>query len=136
MKARRSEVSVNQENATVRLADNRLCEICSDKRLALCGNTAGNNNALQHVRTSNLRQPRSKSSKRLGPDLLAVGASEHAHAAIQCPFRMGAPLQELFESDERLLARPSTAVCRSCVQFIPCSGGATNSFRHIDESLR
>jgi len=37
MKSRRSEVSVNQENATVRLPDNRLCEICSDKRLAFRG---------------------------------------------------------------------------------------------------
>src|SRR5204863_7508427 len=103
VKSRRSEVSVNQKNATVRLADNRLCEICSDKRLTLCGNTAGNNDALQHARTSNLRQPRSESSKRLGPELLAVGASEHAPGGIQCPFRMGDPLQELFESDARLL---------------------------------
>src|SRR5256884_2101827 len=88
MKARRSEVSVNQKNATVGLADNRLCEICSDKRLAFCGNTAGNNDALQQARISNLRQPRPESSKRLGPDFFAVGASEHAHARIQCPFRM------------------------------------------------
>src|ERR1700674_4257835 len=136
MKSRRPEVSVNQKNATVRLADNRLCEICSDKRLALSGNTAGNEDALQHARTSSLRKPRSKSSKRLGPDLFAVDASEHAQAWIQCPFWMSAPLQELLESDDRLFIRLSTSVFRSYVPFIPCFGRATNSFRHIDESLR
>jgi hypothetical protein len=122
MKARRSEVSVNQKNATVGLADNGLCEICSDKRLAFCGITAGNNDALQHARISNLRQPRSESSKRLGPDFLAVGVSEHAHARIQCPFRMGAPLQELLEPEESLFVRFSTPVFWSCVQSIPCLG--------------
>src|SRR6202171_6679830 len=110
MKSRRPEVSVNQENATVRLPDNRLCEICSDKRLAFRGNAAGNEDALQHARTSNLGQPRSERSKRLGPDFLAVGASKQAHARIQCPFRMSAPLQKLFESEGKILTRVSTPV--------------------------
>jgi hypothetical protein len=92
MKSRRPKVTVNQKNATVRLADNGLCEICSYKRLAFCRKTAGNEDALQLSGISNLREPRPESSKGLGSDFPAVGAFEHAHARIQSPFRMRAPL--------------------------------------------
>jgi hypothetical protein len=46
MESRRSEISINQESATVGLADNRLCEIYGNERLTFCGNTAGDKEAL------------------------------------------------------------------------------------------
>src|SRR5579859_444967 len=119
MKSRRPEVSINHENTTVRLADNGLCEICSDKRLPFRRNTACDEDALQLARISNLREPRPESSKRLGPDFPAVVASEHAHARIRRPFRMGAPLYKLFELDERVVDSLFPPVSRSCVVSVP-----------------
>src|SRR5205823_15094628 len=49
-------------------------------------------------------------------------SSEHAHARIQCPFRMGTAIQELLESEESLFIRLCTPVFWSCVQSIPCWG--------------